>query len=131
MEKNKIYGLLLSLAVVAIATPIIVKADVMGGWSEENGTVSSSFARMSARATVRHTGRAEEKTISGTGYKRAHGWTTWSKVKHYTTAQLETGGRVNGTSGRIWGTGGTEAVSPYKPYTKNGSPGSARTYYGR
>jgi hypothetical protein len=102
------------------------------GWSEDSGQASSSGA--ATRATVSHTGKAEEKTISGTTNKRSHGWTTWSGVYHYTRARLEKGSTINGDSGRVWGTSGTEAISPWKPYRVVGgnleSPGTAHTYYG-
>lgn len=115
----------------------VANAEELGGWSEDSGSYTTEITipneQMMIRA-VKHTGKAEEKSISGTTHKRAHGWTTWSGVYHYTTAQLERywpGSGVNGTSGRVWGKNGTEAISPYKPYTKDSSPGAAKTYYGK
>ena len=103
------------------------------GWSED-ATVSDSQTVRPMAGTVRHTGKAEQKSINGTTHKRAHGWTTWTGKYHYTRARLEKGKTINGDSGHRWGTNGTEAVSPYRPFKVIGgnleSPGSARTYYG-
>lgn len=136
--KNKIIVGIVGVCMLSITFGFgkVANAEVVGGWSEESGsyteTTIPNFGMMT-RAAVRHTGKAEEKNISGTTHKRAHGWTTWSGVYHYTTARLEhywPGSGVNGTSGRIWGRNGTEAISPYKPYTRDSSPGAAKTYYG-
>ncbi|MFK4965783.1 hypothetical protein [Lactococcus garvieae] len=87
---------------------------------------------MNMRANPRHAGRAETTKAGGNSYKRARGWTTWPRTRHYTVARLEDWGRINGTSGRVWGVGGTEANSPWRAFTRdNGSPGTAKTYYGR
>ncbi|BDZ48878.1 hypothetical protein GCM10025867_11190 [Frondihabitans sucicola] len=51
------------------------------------------------------------------------------------TAQLERGGgAVITSSGRKWGTSGTEAVSAYKAFKPNAADngwGHAKTYYGK
>jgi hypothetical protein len=116
------------------------KASAEGGWSENEGSVVSPLAISGAglsRATVKHVGKAELKTISGTTNKRAHGWTTWAGTRHYTTARLEKTWPSSGvitSSGRKWGTGGTEAVSAYRAFNPNQTSdgyGQARTYYGR
>nr|UXN30284.1 hypothetical protein N8D75_08600 [Curtobacterium flaccumfaciens] len=83
---------------------------------------------------VNHRGAAERKTINGTTHKRAHGWTTWVGVQHYTRARLEHGSRVIADSGRKWGRSGTGAVTVWKPYRPNqpgNGVGTAKTYYGR
>lgn len=157
MKKKVIISSMFTLSALLTVTPLIVSAEtssskistkltevsnvttsndnldsVVGGWSENEGMyVNNLYGNLMLRSSPHHTGKAETKTINGTGHKRAHGWTTWPGIKHYTTARLEQGSYVNGTSGRVWGTGGTEAASPWKPYTKSGDPGSARTYYGR
>lgn len=127
-----------SVALDSTASTSIEDNSIAGGWSEDEGLyINLDFSGALARSsTVKHTGKAETKTINGTGHKRAHGWTTWQGVKHYTTAQLEINNlfqkkTINGTSGRKWGYSGTEAVSPWKPYSKFGDPGQARTYYGK
>ncbi len=108
---------------------------VLGGWSETQGPVPR--ASIGTRATVNHRGTAERRVIGGTTHKRSHGWTTWSGVRHYTTARLEHTWPASGviaTSGRKWGTGGTEAVTGWKRFDPNATSsgyGSARTYYGR
>lgn len=128
--KKKYTSLLLALTVLGLFSPMIAKSDMLGGWEEGKGTFS--YNAMHFRATPHHTGRADIKKSGGNTYKRAHGWTTWPGTKHYTVARLEDWGKVNGTSGRVWGVGGTEAVSPWKAFTKElGSPGIAKTYYGR
>ncbi|MGW9004243.1 hypothetical protein [Brevibacterium casei] len=84
--------------VVSVASATAVSASeqqpqVYGGWSEEQGEVYSSSSSenpiVAFASGVKHTGKAEEKTIKGTTNKRSHGWTTWKGVKHYTTARLE------------------------------------------
>ncbi|MGF7486161.1 hypothetical protein [Lactococcus lactis] len=153
MKKKVIISSIFALTALLTVTPVIVSAEtssskssakltevndittsnsIVGGWSEDEGMyVNNLYGNLMLRSSPHHTGQAETKTINGTGHKRAHGWTTWPGIKHYTTARLEQGSYVNGTSGRVWGTGGTEAASPWKPYTTSGDPGRARTYYGR
>lgn len=98
----------------------------LGGWSEDEGY----YTNVLTRATVKHTGQRESKSIDGNTNYRAHGWTTWSGVYHYTTARMEgSNSVVFTTSGRQWGSNGTEAISPWwkwKPDVSN----YARTYYG-
>lgn len=119
---------LVALGLVLPATT--ANAADLGGWSEE--TPSSAIGPAS---TVSHRGAVETKVISGTSNKRAHGWTTWTGVYHYTTAQLERGnGAVITSSGRKWGTSGTEAISSYKAFNPNAADsgwGHAKTYYGK
>lgn len=127
-------------AMLGIATPANAVSEgtggsgPVGGWSETQG---NDRAGLGIFATVNHVGKAETKTISGTSNKRAHGWTTWAGTAHYTTAQLEhywPNSGVIATSGRKYGTGGTEAISPWKAFNPNASSsgfGQARTYYGR
>jgi len=109
-----------------------------GGWSEESGSFTNASSRgISTFATPKHTGKAENKTINGTSAKRSHGWTTWAGTRHYTTAQLEHTWPSKGvitTSGRQWGTGGTEAVTKYVKFDPNAASngfGKAKTYYGK
>lgn len=86
---------------------------------------------------VNHRGKAELKTIRGTTHKRSHGWTTWVGVRHYTTAQLVRSWPASGviaTSGRQWGTSGTEAATKWVAFNPNlpsNGYGSAKTFYGR
>lgn len=118
----------------AATSAAAAESRVEGGWSETQGTTSTGIGVL---ATVNHVGKAETKTISGTSLKRAHGWTTWAGTRHYTTAQLEHYWPASGviaTSGRKYGTGGTEAISPWKAFNPNATSsgfGQARTYYGR
>ncbi|WP_396599853.1 hypothetical protein [Frigoribacterium sp. R86507] len=132
----------ISLAVAAITFGALAlpagaaSAADLGGWQEGSGAYSTAPSELSVSevapfASVRHTGQAEEKVVSGTTNKRAKGWTTWVGVYHYTTAQMERSGSVATSSGRQWGTNGTQAISPWLKATPNLGKGSARTYYGR
>lgn len=80
---------------------------------------------------MNHRGAAEEKVVNGTTHKRAKGWTTWVGVRHYTTARMESGRTVLTSSGRQWGTSGTQATSPWFVANHTYGKGSARSYYGR
>ena len=117
---------------------------VSGGWDERTGyfkTVSdynnSLTDKISIPAAdegeVKHTGKRESKVIDGTRNHRAHGWTTWVGVYHYTRARMEQ--YFLGTtyiltdSGRICGEDGTEAISPWWAYDPD-IDDKARTYYG-
>lgn len=143
---KKISYSLLSLAIAAagIALPVTsASAEDRGGWSEQEGAFVNQEAGLraglsvAAAATPRHTGKSETATINGTTHKRSHGWTTWTGVYHYTTAQLEHVFPASGvitTSGRKWGTSGTEAVTKYvafSPSSASDGYGIARTYYGK
>ena len=106
-----------------------------GGWSEVDGSFTGTANGL--LASPNHRGASESKVIGGTTNKRAHGWTTWAGTYHYTTARLEHYWPASGviaTSGRKWGTGGTEAASPWKAFNPNAPSngnGIAKTYYGR
>lgn len=97
------------------------------GWTEGG---SATLGGVSPRA-VNHGGEAQVETrVNGKKYKRAHGWTTWPGVYHYTRARIEKGNTVVTDSFRVWGSNGTEAYSPWAAFTTWGSPGTAKTYYG-
>jgi hypothetical protein len=138
-------ALMVTVSAAAAAAPANAAEggdSVLGGWAESTGSFVSGSSLTGAPtigtfATPNHRGASESKTISGTSNKRAHGWTTWAGTKHYTTAQLEHYWPASGviaSSGRKWGVGGTEAISPWKAFnpnaTSNGN-GQPRTYYGR
>ena len=130
-----------ALSTLLIATPASATdtgRETAGGWSEISGSFSDgSVPRAGTFASVSHRGTAESRVIGGTTNKRAHGWTKWAGTRHYTTAQLEHYWPASGviaTSGRKWGTGATEAVSPWKAFNPNAASngnGAAKTYYGR
>lgn len=143
MKKISYSLLSLAIAAVGIALPVTsASAEDRGGWSEQEGafvnqrTGLRAGLSVTAASTPSHTGKSETTTISGTTHKRSHGWTTWTGVYHYTTAQLEhtwPSSGVIATSGRKWGTSGTEAVTKYvafRPDAPSSGHGSARTYYG-
>lgn len=104
--KKKNALLFLALIALGLFSPMIAKSDILGGWEEDKGSfISNSFSSntMNMRANPRHAGRAETTKAGGNSYKRARGWTTWPRTRHYTVAHLEDWGRINGTSGRVWG----------------------------
>ncbi|PPF41876.1 hypothetical protein C5B85_18315 [Pseudoclavibacter sp. AY1F1] len=130
-------GLLVVAATVTLVGGMATTASAETlGWSEVDGNVASSSVEPGARAAqVNHRGTAEQKSINGTTNKRSHGWTTWSGVYHYTRAQLKSGSSINADSNRVYGRGGTEAVTAWKPFRVVGgdlvSPGTAYTFYGQ
>lgn len=115
----------------------------LGGWDEESGYFQNSnvdndliISPFAVTSTPSHTGKRERSDFSGNTHYRAHGWTTWSGVYHYTRARLEVNGQplydrgVTYDSGRVWGMNGTEAVTQWWPW-QPGMGEKARTYYGR
>lgn len=112
-------------------------AEVHGGWDEDYGyfkTVVDYKDLLQGKQNLyqsepRHTGKREKTEIGGTTNYRAHGWTTWVGVYHYTRARMEEGSRVLTDSDRIWGWDGTEATSPWWEFDPNVNE-NARTYYG-
>lgn len=126
------------IALAATTAHAVNSESIQGGWGEDTGAFQSQpieVGALAARAAApKHTGKAEQKEINGTTHKRSHGWTTWSGVKHYTRARLETGSTIIADSGRKWGTGGTEAMTTYIAFDPNkpgNGFGSAKTYYGK
>ena len=111
-----------------------ISANVVGGWSEEEGYFYSQPAMTYSEA--KHTGRKDSEVYNGTTRQRAHGWTTWVGKYHYTRARMEHSGLfcsgVITDSGRVWGWDGTEAISPWVYFDPDNccACGSARTYYG-
>ncbi|MBB2925536.1 hypothetical protein [Cellulomonas cellasea] len=139
MKKISYSLLAVAIAAVGIALPATsASAGDLGGWSEQAGAYVTPKDRLRGSAvtinsTPSHTGQSEKTTIGGTTHKRAHGWTTWAGVYHYTTARQECGSTVLSTSNRQWGTSGTEAISPWVAFNPNvacSGVGSSRTYYG-
>jgi hypothetical protein len=131
MKKKK-----MSIAVAAVALPAgAASAADLGGWDEDAGSFSTA-SRVEAfgvapRAQVNHRGAAEERVVNGTTNKRAKGWTTWVGVRHYTTAQMESGSKVLTSSGRQWGRSGTQATSPWFVANHTYGKGHAKSYYGK
>ena len=136
MKKMKMSIAVAALAIGAIAFPAsAVSAAELGGWDENTGSFTTSSSSEDVRTSasvkaVNHRGEAEERVVSGTTNKRAKGWTTWVGVRHYTTAQMESGSTVLTTSGRKWGTSGTQATSPWFVANHTYGKGSAKSYYG-
>jgi len=138
MKKKIVTATTAALLTAALLVPAVpASATDRGGWDEETGTFTTSAGGndegSSSARILNHRGTGETTSIGGTTHKRAHGWTTWTGVRHYTTARMEnySGSVVYNSSGRRYGTNGTEAISPWRAATPNTGPGSARTYYGR
>ncbi|QOR37014.1 hypothetical protein IMX26_14545 [Clostridium sp. 'deep sea'] len=130
---------------MALSVAMIVPAfaDVHGGWDEDTGYFKTKLVnrdslniKLSAQNDPKHTGKREREDIDGTTNYRAHGWTTWVDVYHYTRARMEERNifgqlkRVLTDSGQQYGTSGTEAKSPWWPFDPDVNE-KARTYYGR
>ncbi|KQR44192.1 hypothetical protein ASF82_11845 [Frigoribacterium sp. Leaf164] len=137
MKKMKMSIAVAALVVGAVALPAgVAGAAELGGWDENTGWFSTSSGpeiggRSAAVTAVNHRGASEEKVVNGYTNKRAKGWTTWVGVRHYTTARMESGSTVLTSSGRQWGTSGTQATSPWFVANHTYGKGSAKSYYGR
>ena len=137
MKKMRMSIAVAAIAISAVALPAgVSSAAELGGWDENTGSFSTSSSPEAARksaapAAVNHRGAAEERVVNGTTNKRAKGWTTWVGVRHYTTARMESGSTVLTTSGRKWGTSGTQATSPWFVANRTHGKGAAKSYYGR
>lgn len=141
-QMSLMVGLFIALACIAPACAMADEGTDLGGWSESEGYYSLESAiktndSIALYASPVHRGESQRTSINGTTNKRAHGWTSWSGVYHYTTAQLEHSGLfcsgVITSSGRQWGWNNTEAYSPWKAFNPNAccsGYGQARTYYG-
>jgi len=138
MKNELIAATTTALLTAALMVPAVrAGATESGGWDEATGSFTTDSevgdAPASSARILDHRGIAETTTIGGTTHERAHGWTTWTGVTHCTTARREncSGSVVYNSSGRRYGTNGTEAISPWRAATPNTGTGSARTYYGR
>ncbi|HEX6593376.1 MAG TPA: hypothetical protein VF095_02185 [Bacillota bacterium] len=104
--------------------PALANSGANGGWTEGEGywtnTIDTKYGVFSKPSS--HQGWKQK---SGKKY-RAVGTTHWKNKRHYTRAQMVSRifGIVHADSGRVWGTGTTEARSGW---TKNYT---ARTFYG-
>lgn len=130
--------LLFNVTPASAATLDNTNNSIAGGWDEETGYFSTTSeynkslkSNVGIAATASHTGEREEKVINGTTNARAHGWTTWVGVYHYTRARMEDGWSddILTDSGRVWGNDGTEAISPWLAFNPDVWD-RARTYYG-
>lgn len=139
MKKAKFLSMLVITSAIIISTATVTLAMDYGGWDETRGNyinklmkADSLLSAAVAASTPQHTGKRESKVINGTDNYRAHGWTTWVGMYHYTRARMEgDGSTVLTDSGRIWGLDGTEAISPWLAFNPNTyGVGYARTYYG-
>lgn len=141
--KGKIVAAACAVALMCSIPSLSAMADTgndIGGWSEDQGVYATQAMQAEsvtgAKSSPRHWGQTDWATFNGTTHKRAHGWTNWSGVYHYTTAQLEhhwPNSGVIASSGRQWGWNGTEAVSPwvgFRPNATSNGYGQARTYWG-
>ncbi|WP_167669317.1 hypothetical protein [Paenibacillus barengoltzii] len=129
----------ISISLLATAVPgfadTALKAS--GGWSESGGYYinqarSTGVGIFASDSPDKHYGERRTKTEDHgeTVFYAAYGYTIWKDTYHYTTARMEDNkGNVRTTSGRQWGTGYTEAQSPwYAPGIFENT--EARTYWG-
>lgn len=141
---------IIGVALLAVALPVSAfassgeKQAISGGWSESKGYYTNYNNNSSISALVRttassvpdsHTGKRLSNNINGSGQPvfeyAAFGATVWKDVYHYTTARMElSNGTVKTTSGRVWGTSGTTATSPWYLPGMFENP-EARTYWGK
>ncbi len=128
-------AILLAICGALIVTPAFAFGDsVMGGWVEGSGIWSAEL--VSRAGNPQHGGEKISEVHNGTTRERAHGWTTWVGKYHYTRARMEHDSifcsGVITDSGRVWGTNGTEAYSPWVYFRPDAccACGGARTYYG-
>ncbi|WP_010494924.1 hypothetical protein [Paenibacillus elgii] len=141
-EKMKMFPVfvLATGLVVTSVTPNVLAAEVTsktvsGGWSEKSGYFSTinnnqGFSILAA-SEPKHEGYVESRREGSTVLlKRAVGKTTWKDTRHYTRARFEGywTGEIKGDSGRVWGTGSTEAKSDW--IDKSFSDWVGKTYYG-
>ncbi|SDB07309.1 hypothetical protein SAMN02910293_00363 [Streptococcus henryi] len=114
---------------------------ILGGWDEETGIfynqnnvlVSEVSVFRAAKSDPLHSGKREDRFQKNGLESRAVGWTSWPSVYHYTRAQmveLKGLGGVAADSGRIWGTGGTQAYSGWV-FEGELSTHIAKTFYGK
>lgn len=151
MKKIKKNLLVLTMCMALLGGSTVLAANVennestiSGGWSETEGyyinppkqTLGATLfsAKAAASKPKSHKGKRLKRAIKGTNgndYEyAAYGETTWPGMRHYTTAQMETGdGDVIESSGRVWGDNYTEATSKYI-IPKIGGSEKARTYWG-
>lgn len=142
--------LALSLLSVIFVSNTMSSFAFSGGWNEESGyfktprsyeqnlTKTTNFSaytkNLKAASSPKHTGKKETSIISGTSNERAHGWTTWVGVRHYTRAMVTAWSDENDIftdSSRVWGVDGTEAISPWYASNPESGTSKARTYYGK
>lgn len=140
MKRKAVSSFLVIAICIVFSCPVF--ADVCGGWDEDNGyfeTISAYKNSITLQTTnkendAKHIGKREREEFNGTTHFRAHGWTTWVGVYHYTRARMEEhyilfDDKILTDSGRIWGNDGTEAKSPWWKVHPSVND-KARTYYG-
>ena len=112
-----------------------VDANVIGGWSEEEGYFTNDTSNITGEFATRaskpkHKGYKQNKGIVGSQtYERVIGETTWTGVRHYSRARYEDWitKKPSADSKRVYGTSYTKATSGWHP----GDFATAKTYYGK
>lgn len=119
--KKAIISLLLGATLLGVGgNAILVHASennntISGGWSESSGYYQSNYSRASS-SPDKHTGkRLSRLWNSGGEFEYAsYGETIWKNTYHYTNARVENRkGTALTEAGRQYGTGYTDATSPY------------------
>lgn len=131
--KKVLACILLVVTVIGVGTKSVYASEptqnISGGWSESSGyyqntnirTKSTEMSIMAAASSSpsSHTGKRLSRVWNSGGDVEvaAYGETIWKNKYHYTTARTENRkGKVYTTSGRKYGTGYTNATSPYYRY---------------
>lgn len=134
-RKFKVLTVLSILTVLGLSQIGSIKAAEIGYWDETDGySITENLNNSKVRSKPKHTGKSETKGFGGTDHKRAIGKTVWTGVYHYTRARMVEKILVFETStltdsGRKWGTGTTQAISPWWAFTPD-VYAQARTNYG-
>lgn len=137
MKIKKILPAIYLATVVFGTVSMPASADVLGGWSEDQGyftnVTSDSVSNVtrdsiSTFASPTHKASYEYKTPGSQIYERVTGSTTWMGENHYSRARYEAWGTgtVEADSGRVYGMNYSEARSGWH----TGDFSTAKTYYG-
>ncbi len=121
--------------ITVICATITVSADTTkfsGGWYEQEGVTQNSG--VNAYSTPYHYGSVQERNANppSSVERRTLGTTQWPGVYHYTRARMENRftGSVYTDSNRVYGTGTTNAISPWYKDSFEFKLSIGKTYYG-
>lgn len=134
MEVRKLVASVCLACSVFITASTVANADVVGGWSEEQGYFTNGVSNLSGDFTTyaskpKHKAYKKSRLISSQPSERVIGETTWTGVYHYSRARYEAWitKKPEADSGRVYGTNYTKATSGWHP----GDLATAKTYYGK
>lgn len=134
--KKSVLSILLGLTLIGAGVTSVHAIEnnpsISGGWSESEGYYQSQYSRSSS-APDSHIGKRLSRVWNSGGDVEvaSHGETIWKDTYHYTNARVENrSGTALTSSGRRYGTGYTEATSPYYKYVLIENL-NCRTYWGK